>query len=285
MNINNIQRRQQKHRLLWSENAAVIEHREILKKLEIMEYQYDYDDFVKEYLPFYSDEYWSILTKEKQKLFLSFGWFMYNLKTIIIEQSALTEYCKIILSGQSSFSFTRDFIHRIAQVQVDETYHTLMSYKGIELCSRLADYNLDFFPDTDLATYIFSLNTLPPQDKELAWLALTTVCEATISKYLAILPNEKNVQPAFRFITDMHRQDEASHSSLFIDLMVVAKNELDDIIYQKLIGFIKKSVEILMSPDKNSWDHLHALVGVVPPDFVNPQYKNLYSFRSIEKFM
>ncbi|MGP2485604.1 diiron oxygenase [Pantoea ananatis] len=284
MNIENIFKRQFRHEELWPDNAAVTEHRETLLQIDGMQYQPEYDDFVKEYLPFYSEHHWESIESESRKLLLSFGWFMYNQKTIIIEQSALTEYCKLVLSGNSSFSFTRNFITRLAQVQVDETYHTLMSYKGIDLCQRLSEHNLSIFPDTDLALYIHSLQALPVAEKELAWLALTTVCEATISKYLSVLPGEDSVQPAFRFITEMHRQDEASHSSLFLDLMAVAFDELDMEMRIKLTTHLNQAVRALVSSDRKTWSFLYQLAGVVCPEVENPLYSHLYNFRMIKKF-
>lgn len=284
MNIQNVFERQHRHEKLWAENAAVAEHKEILLQIEGMQYQPEYDDFIKEYLPFYSADIWNGLEPEKKKLLLSFGWFMYNQKTIIIEQAALTEYCKLVLSGNSSFAFPQYFISRLAQVQVDETYHTLMSYKGISLCQRIEEYRLSVFPDTDLALYIDSLQSLPAAEKELAWLALTTVCEVTISKYLSVLPGVIGVQPAFRFITDMHRQDEASHSSLFLDLIAFANDELSEEMRRKLFTYLKKGITALKSPDQNSWRFLHELAGVTCPDSVNPLFANLYNFRILKKY-
>ncbi|MBP2857291.1 diiron oxygenase [Dickeya oryzae] len=284
MNIHQILERQNRYIDSWAKTAAVTEHQEILNTLSGMHYDPTYDDFVKEYLPFYTAESWAELTDEQHKQLLSFGWFMYNLKTIIIEQSALTEYCKTVLSGCSSFAFTRYFIHRLSQVQVDETYHTLMSYKGIDLCERLRTHGLSIFPDTDLANYINSCQLLTAADRELAWLALTTVCEATISKYLSVLPGVSNVQPAFRFIADMHRQDEASHSSLFMDLIAVAYTELDEYTREKFTTFLKKSITVLTSVDRKTWSHLYSLVGIPLPKRENPSFLELYNFRMLKKY-
>jgi len=262
----------------WYKSSSIVDQIQELKLLEIKE---ELDDFLIELLPY------TLLDSDEslKKKALSLGWCLYCHRTIIIEQAIIIRYCGFLLAKQSSFDIPDIYNERLSQVQIDECFHTLMSQVGIDRVLLERDLNNKYLCDTELELELQkSDKDLDPRSHELYLLAACLVCESTLTKYLSIFPDRLEVQPFCRIITKIHKQDEATHSNIFIELYNIISKQCSDEEIQQLNSYIELFKNFLInSTDKAIWKSFFEDENLTFVDEINEKYFSLYSFNSIEK--
>ena len=184
---------------------------------EILPFEPDRIDFLPELLPFNQHPLWQSLCANLKNQVLSYGWVMYNLRTIYIETQIVGPFCQQIINRQVDIVKKYQFESLLAQTLIDEAYHVLISIEGYE--SVLAHRGL---PRLDLPEFQFhkqiqrSLAQAKTQrQQELITLAVVVASEILISSYLSSISHSDIVQPLFRHITYVHWKDELAHGGVF----------------------------------------------------------------------
>ncbi|VFR31603.1 hypothetical protein ANDO1_2975 [plant metagenome] len=156
--------------------------------------------------------------------YLAATWIAYNERVIFIEDDIVQPLCGLLRRGVLPGVDEALLQRIIAQVQVDEQFHTLMC---LEVCQSarnrhaLHDYRL---PEPLLGKRLRDRLARvreaggTRQDEALMRLAYATISEATIHDYLKALSSDTSIQPLNRAHTDLHRRDETAHGAIFLQL-------------------------------------------------------------------
>lgn len=151
---------------------------------------------------------------------LAGGWIMYNEKTIYIEDEVINPACRILLRGELPGVSDSHVKEVIAQTLVDEQFHILMC---LEVCNSARErHTLQSLklPKPRLIERVEQAihDASTHEEVALVKMAYALVAEMTINIYLKALSDDTTIQPLNRINTDMHRRDEAAHSTIFREL-------------------------------------------------------------------
>lgn len=174
-------------------------------------------DFLPELMPFNNHPLWKAVCEEKKKLAATYGWLIYNLKTIGLETKVISPLCYSILEGKNQISSGFGFERIISQTLVDESYHTLLSVEGIEGIQHkrgIAPFQL---PEFNLLTNYQKALDACQQDgeREMVQMGMVVSSEVLISDYLALIATSETIQPLCRAVTRTHWKDELAHANAF----------------------------------------------------------------------
>ncbi|MBA2674979.1 diiron oxygenase [Ramlibacter sp.] len=204
----------------WSDRVAVRKER-----LDLTQY-YDKSipDFPIEIIPFARDpEFTGVVEQagtEARLRYLAATWIAYNERVIFVEDDLVQPLCGLLRKHALPGVLDARVQEVVAQVQVDEQFHTLMC---LEVCNsarerhQLHGYVL---PEPLLARRMKARLAAhgTPHDHALIRMAYAAISEATIHEYLRLLSSNETIQPVNRMHTEMHRRDESAHGPVFIEL-------------------------------------------------------------------
>jgi len=242
-------------------------------------------DFPKEYLPFYSEEFWHGLTNQIQTELLAWAWCIYNHKTIIIEQEIICAFCKIAITRSELFDVSYDYKLRLSQIQIDECYHTLMSLYGIKIIADARKIGFRLNSRLAIQEYVDQAKAQPAIEYEIALFVASIISENAITAYLNILSNLDYVQKICRVITDIHRKDEATHSGIFVDLFNLNKKNISAENHGLIQQYLNKYITAFISYEDSVWNEILALYEIKKPLHRNPQYKDIFNLDKINNLM
>lgn len=235
----------------WSKHS-VIKNDDI--NYDDIDFKQEIPDFLDSLLPFSSHPLYKNVDNNIKSKTLSCGWLIYNEKTINIETKVISPACVDIIDGKFSSLFTSDIREVIGQVLTDEAYHTLMAIKANALTMEKRNLNFIKIPNFELITKMTHIKeTLDEDDKLLLSLACAIVSEMSISDYLRLLSNEYHIQKINQVVTNLHRKDEMSHSSIFKLILQIISQNLSETDIKKLIKFMNQAYTWFSSDEFDVW--------------------------------
>lgn len=245
----------------WSERAVVHHTRYPASHISLDEEKLD---FKEELLPFSHHENWKILDYEIRSKVLSYGWILYNRKTIFIETDIVSPACEILLkkniTNVDNFSLQKS----VAEALLDEAMHTKMS---VDACHAICAFR-------GLKTINFQDFTLVKERKKMlsqvnsAWerniitLGIACASETLITDYLQALSSDDSIQPMCKCVTQAHAQDELLHASLFSQIMHDFVLGLNAIGKQLVLDSISKAEQLFGDPELDIWHDVLIQCGV-----------------------
>lgn len=239
----------------WSDRVAVRQERIDLTQY----YDASIPDFPIEIIPFGQDEEFTRLClaagPQAMLRYLAATWVGYNERVIFVEDDIVQPLCGLLRKNVLPGVNDPNVQQVLAQVQVDEQFHTLMC---LEVCNsararhQIADYVL---PEPLLGRRIREqlAITADPMDRALVRMAYGTVSETTIHDYLKKLSSVTTIQPLNRAHTEMHRRDETAHGTVFLEIAGSVYRALDEPLKKRFTGFFTKALFDSVEIDMGFW--------------------------------
>jgi len=174
-------------------------------------------DFLPELLPFNHHPLWKIASEQCKRLVTSYGWLMYNMRTVCIETRIVSPLCYEIIEGKNQITSNFDFLRIVSQTLTDESYHTLLSIEGIKGIIAHRELPDLEWPELNFSKkYSVSLsNCTKKWEKEIIQMGMVVASEVLISDYLALIATSETIQPLCRRVTNTHWRDELAHANIF----------------------------------------------------------------------
>ncbi len=173
-------------------------------------------DLLPELMPFCNHPLWKPVSESNKGLAATYGWLMYNQKTIDIETKVISPLCYSIIDGSNQLSSGLDFIRVISQTLVDESFHTLLSIEGIQSITKHRNLTPFELPKSKLLkNYENSLDHATGWEKEIVQMGVVVASEVLITDYLSLIANSETIQPLCRMVTRTHWKDELAHANVF----------------------------------------------------------------------
>ncbi len=241
----------QKLKNSWNSRVAVRKQR-----LDLAQY-YDpaIPDFPEHLVQIWNDEAFKSVDERTRLRLLAGAWIMYNEKTIYIEDKIINPACQLLLRDELPGVCDPDVKEVIAQTIVDEQFHILMC---LEVCNNARERH-QLHGLTIVTPLLIERADSVTREAEmrgevaLARMAYALVAEMTINTYLKALSADTSIQPLNRINTDMHRQDEAAHSTLFRELGASVYRSLNSHQAQIFKGYIRRALNDFTEPDNSGW--------------------------------
>lgn len=241
----------QKLKSSWNSRVAVRKQRLDLAQF----YNPTIPDFPIHMVQFWDDEAFKSVDERTRLRLLAGAWIMYNEKTIYIEDKIINPACQLLLRAELPGVCDPDVKEVIAQTLVDEQFHILMC---LEVCNSARERHQ--LHDLTIATPLLIERTdSVTREAEvrgevaLARMAYALVAEMTINTYLKTLSADTSIQPLNRINTDMHRQDEVAHSTLFKELGTSVYRSLNSHQAQIFKEYIRRALNDFTEPDNSGW--------------------------------
>jgi alpha-N-dichloroacetyl-p-aminophenylserinol N-oxygenase len=238
-------------------------------------------DFPKEYLPFYDAALWNDLNTKIQTELLSWAWFIYNHKTIIIEQEIICAFCKIVITRSEFLEISFDYKLRLSQIQIDESYHTLMSLYGIKIIDDARKIGFKLDSKLAIQEYVDQAKSLSSIEYEIALFVASIISENAITAYLNIMSNRDDIQKICKVITEIHRKDEATHSTIFLDLFRNNITNINSDILFLIQKYYNKYISAFVSYEDSVWNEILSRYKIEMPSERNPLYKSIFNLDKI----
>lgn len=246
---------------LWNVRAAV--NNDATPYSELL-FEHGRLDFSESLVPFRSHPAWQAATAEMKSRCLSYGWIIYNLKTIYIECDIVTPACEDIIKRPSVESRNRDILQRvISEALLDEALHTKMSVTAcnyIYLNRKLpyldfSDFNLIRWRDQILST------CKAEWQRRLTRFGIACASETLITDYLKTLSEDDSIQQVCHEVTRTHAVDEWSHSSVFsfVACDIVHTLSVGERTYLQAV--IARTVEMFADNELGAWARALSLAG------------------------
>ncbi|MCV2884601.1 diiron oxygenase [Aestuariibacter sp. AA17] len=187
-------------------------------------------DFKENLLPFCNHDSWKQADPALKAAVLSYGWIIYNQKTINIESKLITPVCDLLIEGAYPGSQSPIIQNVISQALVDEAFHTLLSVQGINIVYRERQIQRVSMPQFELINQLHRLldNCQTSDEQKLIRLAVATASETLITDYLSDLANDREIQPLCYESVAAHAADEWSHASVFSYTMAEIYHSLSE---------------------------------------------------------
>ncbi len=188
-------------------------------------------DFSEALLPFSEHPSWKCAPDEIKNKCLSYGWILYNMKTVYIECDIVTPVCEDIIKHTPASSNYVKIQRVISEALLDEALHTKMS---IFACNYIYEKRglkhlgaNEFYLSKWLKDKLN--NCQSPQERRLVHLAVACASETLITDYLDSLSKDHTIQAICSEVTLKHAADERSHSGVFSHVTVdLLKNATED---------------------------------------------------------
>ena len=244
----------------WESSARV-------KSEEKFDLHFDLDvkDFPYELLPFSKHEFWGVINERQKNILLSYGWILYNLKTIQIESKLITHSCIDILSLSKKTEVHASHINRsICESLTDEAYHVLLSVKGIDIVYQERKLHRISSPDFKLIKCLREMESSVNSEwqRKLIRLAFSSVSEVLVTDYLNLLSNDNNVQKICKEITHSHAMDEWMHSSVFTQIFKYIYSMLSIKEKKYLLSIIPFAIKSFTSNEIESWNSVFKTLNI-----------------------
>lgn len=248
---------------LWNNRAKVLEGDPSVD----LTFEPEKADFKEELLPFCKHPIWQNAPIEIQQQVLSYGWIIYNEKTIQIESKLIAPVCDLLIDGEYPGSVKDEIQHAISQALVDEAFHTLMAVKGINIVYRERKLPRVKLPKFELIHCLERMlaNCKNEFEQKLVRLAVACASETLITDYLGSLSQDPMLQPLCYKTVEAHAADEWSHASVFSYTMAEIFAQLSDEEKSLYLSVLPKAVQAFGDDELNVWEAVLAEINF--PDF------------------
>lgn len=247
---------------LWDVRAAV--NNELIPYSEL---RFDQSklDFSESLVPFRDHPTWQAASPDMKSRCLSYGWIIYNLKTIYIECDIVTPACEDIIKRPPVESRNRDILQRVmSEALLDEALHTKMSITACNYIYRHRQLPYLAFTDFNLIQWrnqILSTCTAEWQ-RRLTRFGIACASETLITDYLKTLSQDESIQKVCHEVTRTHAVDEWSHSSVFSFVACDIVHTLSASERCYLQAVIGKTVEMFADNELGAWSQALSLAGL-----------------------
>jgi len=238
---------------LWRRRATVnvgpVDH-------ESLDFLKDRPDFADSLLPFRDHPRWKEAPIELKDSVLSYGWAIYNLKTIYVECDIVTPACEDLIKCPVGNTDARFELQRVmSEALLDEALHTKMS---ITACNYIYKNRgllpLDFQGFNLVAWRNRLLDEFKSEpERRLARFSIATASETLITDYLKTLADDEIIQPICREVTRSHAIDEWGHSGVFSAAAEHVIAELSCIERNMFAGIVSRTVEMFADNELGAW--------------------------------
>lgn len=222
-------------------------------------------DFSESLVPFRRHPTWTSAPVEMKSRCLSYGWIIYNLKTIYIECDIVTPACEDIIKRPPLESRNREILQRVmSEALLDEALHTKMSITACNYIYRnrqlpyleFTDFNLIRWRDQILST------CTAEWQRRLTRFGIACASETLITDYLRTLAEDDSIQRVCHEVTRTHAVDEWSHSSVFSFVACDIVHTLSVSERSYLQAVIGKTVEMFADNEFGAWSQALSLAGL-----------------------
>ncbi|NMH65925.1 diiron oxygenase [Shewanella salipaludis] len=226
------------------------------------------EDFKDNLLPFHTHPDWLAADAELRRKVLSYGWIIYNEKTIQIESKLITPVCDLIIDAELPGTQNDVIQHAISQALIDEAFHTLMAVKSVNIVYRERDLKRVKLPKFELIHRLDKMlgDCQTNDDKKLVRLAVACASETLITDYLGSLSKDDMLQPLCYKTVEAHAADEWSHSSVFSYTMAEIFSKLSEQQRGLYLSVLPKAVQAFGDDELDVWERVLEAI-----DF--PKYK------------
>jgi hypothetical protein len=254
--------------ILWKNRGAVNHQQPEYNDFEFDETK---NDFCESLLPFRHHEAWRMAPDYLRNQILSYGWIIYNLKTIYVECDIVTPACEDIIKHPPSASSIPDVLQNVmSQTLLDEALHTRMSLLACNYIYlkrkikplRFRDFNLISWKETVLK------NCTADWQRRLARFGIACASETLITDYLKVMSTNESNQKICHAVTKAHAADEWRHSSVFSYAAIDIVNSLTSSERSYLKNFIPETVKMFADTEMGAWATVFEMI-----DF--PYYKDI----------
>ena len=254
--------------LLWNKRAKVHQGDPSLETA----FDPERDDFKEPLLPFHDHPDWKAADEELKKKVLSYGWIIYNEKTIQIENKLIAPVCDLIIDAEYPGTQNDTIQEAISQALVDEAFHTLMAVNGVNIIYRERDLKRVRLPKFQLINRLDKMLSDYSDKDEQKLVRLATACasETLITDYLSVLSKDAKLQPLCYQSVEAHAADEWSHASVFSYTMAEIFANLSEKHKNLYISILPKAVESFGDDELDVWEVVFTAINF-------PKYQNIIS--------
>lgn len=221
-------------------------------------------DFLEELLPFHQQSEYRALPQEHKSKILTAGWYVYNLRTVCIENDVVSPACMQLLRGElPGRAFTDWATARvIAETLVDESYHTLLAISVCRITARHRRFFINV-PEFELLTVLNRARAAVDADhRALVAFGFATVSELFISDYLCVLDHAPGVQTLHRNWVAAHKKDEIAHNRVFAVLFEALYRTIGHREKEALLLGLRKGILGFNSSEWDVWANVMAQLNV-----------------------
>ena len=237
---------------LWNNRAKVLEGDPSVE----LTFEPEKEDFKEELLPFCQHQAWLNASDILRQKVMSYGWIIYNEKTIQIESKLIAPVCDLLIDGEYPGSAKDEIQHAISQALVDEAFHTLMAVKGINIVYRERDLLRIKLPKFELQHCLerMLLDCNSDSDRKLVRLAMACASETLITDYLGALSQEPQLQPLCYKTVEAHAADEWGHASVFSYTMAEIFPHFSDREKSLYLSVLPKAIQAFSNDELAVWN-------------------------------
>lgn len=200
---------------LWRERAMV--NQGLMDQTSIV-FAPEKADFAEALVAFREHPRWQGAPSELRSAVLSYGWAIYNLKTVYIECDVVTPACEDLVKCPIGDAMARyELQQAMSEALLDEALHTKMSIGASNYVYRHRNLVPLDYTDFNLVTWRERLLSECGSEgtRRLTRFAIAAASETLITDYLRTLSDDADIQPLCREVTRSHAIDEWGHSGVF----------------------------------------------------------------------
>lgn len=213
-------------------------------------------DYPIELVPFWRHPDFERIDSELKFKILTWGWMVYNTRTIHAEEKIVNPSFDLIL--QDTFDGTNSFEMKsvVHQSLIDERFHSYMHYNAMFMTKGVRNVGEEIeIPDSITYRLLLLHQNEEPEEwkRKLMVLACGIVSETSINAYLSLLSKSKGVQPKHALVSKLHDIDEYAHSSLLVE---IAKSVFLFFGQRERAFFVKylpKAMDAFCAQDYSAW--------------------------------
>ena len=237
---------------LWNNRAKVLDGDPSVD----LTFEPEKDDFKENLLPFHQHAAWLSADEEMKRKVLSYGWIIYNEKTIQIESKLIAPVCDLIIDAEYPGSRNDAIQNSISQALVDEGFHTLMAVKSINIVYRERALKRIKMPKFQLIHQLdkMLLKCQNNEERKLVRLAVACASENLITDYLGALSKDDRLQPLCYKTVEAHAADEWSHASVFSYTMAEIFQQLSPEHQSLYINTLPQAVQAFGDNELDVWE-------------------------------
>lgn len=184
-------------------------------------YDETYPDFPIELLSYKDHDLITSLSDYEKRKLLSATWISYVTKTIDVENAIIKPACQLIID--EAFDIDEPLLAKrlMSQTIVDEQFHILMTLEACTVSRQRYGFQNLHFPEPSVISVAKNLknNADSQWKKDTISLAFASVAEMAANAFLKLLSEDSSIQPMNRITTQMHKEDEESHSEIFVHIV------------------------------------------------------------------
>ncbi|MFT5421274.1 MAG: hypothetical protein ACI9D5_002029 [Candidatus Endobugula sp.] len=237
---------------LWNKRAKVLDGDPSVE----LAFDPEKDDFKESLLPFHQHAAWLSADEDMKRKVLSYGWIIYNEKTIQIESKLIAPVCDLLIDAEYPGSRNDAIQNSISQALVDEGFHTLMAVKSINIVYRERGLKRIKLPKFQLIRQLdkMLLECQDNEERKLVRLAVACASETLITDYLGALSKDDRLQPLCYVTVEAHAADEWSHASVFSYTMAEIFQHLSPEHRSLYINTLPQAVQAFGDNELDVWE-------------------------------